>query len=424
MPTIRISALVPVLTACLALPACQAHQASTSSPPPAFTVLYSFTGGTDGANPSTATMVRDAQGSLYGTTSHGGNNICNASTHPGCGSVFSLDASGNFTVLHTFSGGVLDAGGSSGLALDGNGNLYGATGDGITSELVFKIADNGTYTAFYDFAGGSDVLLSGDLFLDAGGTLYGTTWFGGGSNDPSCGGAGCGTVFELGPIGQHTVLYSFLDNADGAQPYSVVRDSSGNLFGATYHGGGQGCAGILGCGTVFKVDATGKKTALHAFTGGNDGSTPAGSLVLDSAGNLYGATSAGGDLTCPYNAGAGCGTLFKLDPNGVESVLYAFHGGPDGSVPVSVILGADGNLYGTTQGETPSTPCGTVFRLDTLGNLTNLHSFVGVPEGCGPVGELVQDAEGNLYGATALGGDESNGTICLDGCGTVFKIKP
>jgi uncharacterized repeat protein (TIGR03803 family) len=370
-------------------------------------------------------MVLDSQGNLYGTTQFGADLTCNVSLHPGCGTVFKLDTARNLTALYTFSGGALDVGAASGLVMDGSGNLFGTASDDHSSGLVFELAKNDTYTALYDFAGGSDGDgPSGNLFRDANGNLYGATPLGGGSNDPLCpNGQGCGTVFELGPTGQHKVLYSFLNNADGAEPYSVIRDGVGNLFGATLEGG-QGCAPVSGCGTIFKLDASGKKTMLYAFTGGTDGSAPSGSLVMDSAGNLYGTTSAGGDLACPYNSGAGCGVVFKLDTQGAETVLHAFHGGSDGNVPVSVILGADGNLYGTTQSGPDTSICGTVFKLDTLGNLTNLHNIAGGTGGCGPVGTLVQDAAGNLYGATVLGGDEQNIEICLKGCGTVFKIKP
>jgi uncharacterized repeat protein (TIGR03803 family) len=370
-------------------------------------------------------MVLDSQGNLYGTTQFGADLNCNVSLHPGCGTVFKLDTAGNLTALYTFSGGALDVGAASGLVMDGNGNLFGTASDDHSSGLVFELAKNDTYTALYDFAGGYDGDgPSGNLFRDANGNVYGATPLGGRSNDPLCpNGQGCGTVFELGPTGQHKVLYAFLNNADGAEPYSVIRDSAGNLFGATYHGG-QGCMGVLGCGTIFKVDASGKKTVLYAFTGGTDGSTPSGSLVMDSASNLYGTTSAGGDLACPYNGGAGCGVVFRLDTQGVETVLHAFHGSSDGNIPVSVILGADGNLYGTTQSGPDTSICGTVFKLDTLGNLTNLHNIAGGTEGCGPVGALVRDAAGNLYGATVLGGDEQNIEICLKGCGTVFKINP
>ena len=167
----------------------------------------------------------------------------------------------------------------------------------------------------------------------------------------------------------------------------------------------------------FKLDASGKKTVLYYFTGGNDGSTPNGSLVLDSAGNLYGTTQAGGDLACPYNGGAGCGVVFKLDLNGVETVLHAFHGRSDGNVPVAVVLDAAGNLYGTTQSGPNANICGTIFKLDTLGNLTNLHSFDSAgSDGCFPVGALIQGAAGNLYGATMGGGALQDGTL--------FRVKP
>lgn len=423
MPKVRISTLALAWSALLALPSCGAsgsHQ-PPPEPPPTFTVLYSFTGGADGANPS-STMVRDAQGNLYGSTHLGGNLTCNVSLHPGCGTVFRLDTAGTLTALYTFPGGTRSGGG--GLVLDGDGNLFGSAGPGFGHGFVFRLDDNGVFTELYNFAGGSDGDGPGDLFQDAAGNLFGTTLFGGGSNDPLCpNGQGCGTVFELGSTGQHTVLYSFLNSSDGAEPMGVILDGAGNLLGATSQGG-QGCVPIAGCGTVFKVDAAGQKTVLHSFTGGSDGSTPSGRLVLDSAGNLYGVTSAGGDLACPYNGGAGCGVVFKLDTNGIETVLHAFHGGSDGNVPVSVIRDAAGNLYGTTQSGPGTTTCGTVFKLDAQGNLTNLHNIAGGPEGCGPVGALLRDPSGNLYGATALGGFLGNPDVCLNGCGTVFKIEP
>jgi uncharacterized repeat protein (TIGR03803 family) len=368
-------------------------------------------------------MVQDAQGSLYGTTQFGADVNCNVSLHPGCGTIWKLDTAGTLTVLYTWSGGTLEGG--VGLVQDGNGNLYGAAGPGALGHgFVFELDKNGTLTDLYDFAGGSDGDdATGNLLRDAAGNLYGTTFLGGGSNDPLCPNSqGCGTVFELGADGQYKLLYSFLNNADGAEPESLVGDSAGNLYGIT-SAGGQGCPAILGCGTVFKLDTSGNKTVLHYFTGGSDGSTPLGNLTLDSAGNLYGTTQAGGDLTCPINSGAGCGVIFKLAPNGTETVSYAFHGGSDGNAPVSVIPDASGNFYGTTQvGPNPS-PCGTVFKLDSKSNLTNLYSPKGA-EGCGPVGALVRDSAGNLFVATFLGGDESNGTVCYNGCGTVFKIKP
>src|SRR6202790_2181761 len=178
MAKVRMSALALVLTACLALPLCQAPLLAQA---PNFTLLYSFTGGRDGANPSTATMVRDARGNLYGTTQFGADVTCNVSLHPGCGTVFRLDNAGKLTALHTFAGGILGLA-SSGLVLDGKGNLYGTAGGGLGYGLVFEVAKNDTYTELYNFAGGSDGdLPTGNLFRDGAGNLYGTTLLGGGS---------------------------------------------------------------------------------------------------------------------------------------------------------------------------------------------------------------------------------------------------
>jgi uncharacterized repeat protein (TIGR03803 family) len=410
MPKLRISALVSVSAALLALASC-GGKSQVSQSQPAFSVLYSFTYGADGANPSTKTMVRDAQGNLYGTTQLAGNTNCNVSLHPGCGTVFRLDTTGILTPLHIFTGGAFDVGGSSGLIQDAGGNLYGTGADSFGNGLVFKVDKNGMYTVFYDFAGGSDGYLpTGYLLPDRTGNIYGTTLEGGVSTDPLCP-QGCGTVFELDPTGLHTVVYSFLDNSDGAAPNSLIRDIAGNLYGATWNGG-QGCPQLAGCGTIFELDTSGNKTVLHYFTGGADGSTPNGSLALDSAGNLYGTAQAGGDRTCPYNGGAGCGVIFKLHPNGDETVLHAFHGGPDGNVPVAVVLDAAGNLYGTTQSGPNTSVCGTVFKLDSKGNLTNLHNFDSAgSDGCFPGGTLIQDTLGNLYGSTTNGGSNGDGTL-------------
>ena len=422
----RVPALALGLTSCLALvlfSGLLSAQTPTAQAP-AYTVLYAFTGYADGSFPSSATMALDAQGDIYGTTRHGGNNNCNQSLFPGCGTVFELDTALKLTVLHTFSGGNLDAGAASGVLLDGKGNLFGVAADGHASGFVFELAHNGPFSVFYDFSGVSGGGPSGNLVEDADGNVYGTTNLGGGSKDPLCpNGEGCGTVFELGPAGQYKLLYAFRNHSDGSQPNALVRDSAGNLFGETLQGG-KGCVPVSGCGTIFKLDAAGKKTVVHAFTGGADGSAPDGNLALDAAGNLYGTTSAGGDLTCPYEGGAGCGVVFKIDPSGTETVLHAFHGGADGNAPAAVVLDGAGNLYGTTQSGPFSNTCGTVFKLGAGGKLTNLHNIAGGAEGCNPFGALIRDAAGNLYGATAIGGNFQNGEFCPNGCGTLFKVKP
>jgi uncharacterized repeat protein (TIGR03803 family) len=146
------------------------------------------------------------------------------------------------------------------------------------------------------------------LVRDSAGNLYGTTLAGG---NLAC---GCGVVFKLNTTGKETVLHRFTGGADGRNPglAGLVRDSAGNLYGATATGGFTGgvCA-PNGCGTVFKLDTTGKKTVLHSFTGKADGAYPDAGLVRDAAGNLYGTTYSGGDLAC---GGGGCGVVFKLTP--------------------------------------------------------------------------------------------------------------
>ena len=143
---------------------------------------------------------------------------------------------------------------------------------------------------------------------------------GNGGNLSGCSGLGCGTVFKLDQSGKETVLYSFSGAADGAVPLaSVIRDSAGNLYGTTYNGGDltdSPCASLGGCGVVFKLDRAGNETILHTFTGGTDGANPSANLILDEDGNLYGTTSFGGDVTdSPCSAVGGCGVVFKIDLN-------------------------------------------------------------------------------------------------------------
>ena len=158
----------------------------------------------------------------------------------------------------------------------------------------------------------------------------------------SCKFGGCGTVFKLSKDGAETVLYAFQGGSDGAIPTAgVILDGSGNIYGTTLDGG------FTGGGTVFKLSPDGTETQLHVFGGGSDGLLPYGGLVMDSEGDLYGTTGAGGGST---NCGSGgCGTVFEINSGGVESVIYAFQGGQDGADPQAGLVGdADGNYYGTT----------------------------------------------------------------------------
>jgi uncharacterized repeat protein (TIGR03803 family) len=330
------------------------------------------------------------------------------------------------TVLHTFTG-VPDGERPYGrLLLDPAGILYGTTtiGGTIGYGSVFKVDASGNESVFHSFAGPPDgsYPLSG-VIRDAAGNLYGATDLGGTStqcfNDQP--GSGCGIVFKLDPSGGETVLHRFGSNGpDGFFPAGpLVLDSSGTLWGSTQEGGRIGCKipisryGQLldvGCGTVFKVDASGIESVVHSFEK-VDGAWPLGGVVQDQAGNLYGATKTGGLMNCPSAWFGECGTVFKVDTTGQVSVLYSFKGGdggPDGDIPESsLILDPAGNLYGTTNAGgavvcapqvLPGITCGTFFQLTPAGKETLLHSFGGPGDAGFPISGLVRDAAGNFYG--------------------------
>ena len=265
-----------------------------------------------------------------------------------------------------------------------------------------------TFTLVYSFKNRPDG--SGPyagLIRDGAGNFYGTT--------ESGGVAAYGTVFKLDATGTETVLYSFAGGADGSTPLGdLIRDAVGNFYDTTSQGGGTGCASY-GCGTVFKLDTTGTETVLYRFTGGADGRNPYAGLVRDPAGNLYGTTYYGGSSNNCYQ---GCGTVFKLDTTGAETVLHSFTGTPDGNWPLArLVRDASGNLYGTTH-QGGASEWGTVFKVDTTGAETVLYSFTGGADGGEPDAGLIPDTAGNFYGTTRYGG----GGGCQDGCGTVFKL--
>ncbi|HXC44891.1 MAG TPA: choice-of-anchor tandem repeat GloVer-containing protein [Candidatus Dormibacteraeota bacterium] len=164
---------------------------------------------------------------------------------------------------------------------------------------------------------------------------------------------------------------------------------------------------------------------VYTFPGGTSGSMPATGVIRDSAGNLYGTTYYGGDLTCNGYLLPGCGVIFKLDKAGRETVLYRFKGGPsDGRNPKSKLIRDNaGNLYGATFGGGAFNNSGTIFKLDTRGNEIVLHSFTGT-DGNGPSVGLTLGADGALYGVTSCGGDTSchYGYSGIPGCGVVFKV--
>jgi len=197
------------------------------------------------------------------------------------------------------------------------------------------------------------------------------------------------------------VLYNFAGSSDGGDPYaSLIRDAAGNLYSTFGYGGGTSFSG-----GVFKVAPDGTETVLYSFTGGADGAFPEAAVIRDNAGNLYGTTTQGGSDNI--------GVVFKVDPSGTETVLHSFTGGTDGVIPVGGLLrDAAGNLYGTTS-QGGSSNDGILFKINPSGKETILHTFSGgTNDGKYPTyTSLLMDAEGNLYGVTEEGGSADGGIL-------------
>ena len=354
------------------------------------TILYAFPNCNFACSPD-AGVALDKKGNLYGITSPYG--------------IFSLTPSGTFTHIGLPESAFAPFGG---LILDSKGNVYSTTFYGGSSDYgtVFEMSPTKTGwtgTVLYNFTNGLDGGSPGaGVVRDSKGNLYSTTQYGGEF--------GAGTVFEVSPSGTEKVIYSFLENPEvGYYPeVGVVRDSKGNLYGTTLHGG------TSNMGAVYKVTPAGTATILHSFTAnGEDGFHPAAGVILDSKDNLYGTTTLGGAV--------GAGTVFKLSRTETETILHSFTGGADGIFPqAALILDKNGNLYGTTE-YGGSFDLGTVFELTPTGMETVLHSFANDgTDGIYPLAGVAIDTAGNLYGTTVEGG----GGNCEGGCGGVFKIVP
>jgi uncharacterized repeat protein (TIGR03803 family) len=372
--------------------------------------LYSFSGGNDGSGPQ-GTLVADTAGNLYGTTYYGGgSNQCGG----GCGTVFELtpQSDGHWTesVLYQFSNGATGAFPNGGLVFDSSGNLYGSTqtggidyGGGVVFELS-PSSDGWSATTLYAFTGGSD---GGQPYIppiiDANGTLYGTTRYGGGSGD--------GVVFELKKSNDswtESVLYSFTGGRDGSFPEGLAMDPSGNLYGAAL-GGGTANRGVLF--ELKFLNGNWKELTLHSFSGGYNGGGPSGNPVFDK-GELFGSTSYGGGGGCNQ----GCGIVFKLALNSrgkwTETVLHLFKdNGHDGTLPL-LWFNHGPNLYGITNGG-GSFAVGTIFELlpafDGSWVEKVLYDFTGGSDGGVPSGLMLNS--GKLFGTAQEGGENYDGVV-------------
>ena len=288
-----------------------------------------------------------------------------------------------------------------------NSYTVGGTVSGLASGTSFTIQNNGT---------DSQLISSNGAYTFATALANGTSYVVSVSNQPTLqycvltNGSGtlAGGNITIANIActagvNESVLYSFGTGIDGQNPYAgLIQDASGNLYGTTLYGGTNNL------GTVFKVTPAGVETVLYSFGTGTDGHLPLAGLIQDASGNLYGTTYTGGTNNL--------GTVFKVTPAGVETVLYSFGTGTDGQYPrAGLIQDASGNLYGTTF-EGGTNGLGTVFKVTPVGVETVLYSFGAGIDGQYPYARLIQDASGNLYGTTFQGG--------TNGLGTVFKISP
>ena len=383
-------------------------------------VIHNFGSGIDGQN-AQSSLIFDAAGNLYGTTYAGGSQ--------GLGTVFRTSPNGSggwtTTVLHSFSGTPDGANPYGGLLLDGAGNLYGTTysgGGGSTNctdgcGTVFEVSPNGsggwTTKVIHNFNGSNGERPYAGLITDGAGNLYGTAYAGGSQ--------GFGVVFKMSPNGSGgwttTVLHNLGGGTDGQNPKAgLTFDGAGNLYGTTTGGGS------LLWGAVFEMTPNGSggwtEKVIHNFGRNNDGSIPqVGSLIFDGAGNLYG--------TCELGGSHMAGTAFEMSPNGsggwTEKVIHNFGSGTDGTDPYAgLIMDGSGNLFGTTTGG-GGDDNGTAFKMtpNGSGGWTErvLHNFGQGLDGITPAGAgLLLDGSGNLYGTTSGGGSHDEGTV--------FQITP
>lgn len=391
-----------ILVFCLATATVSPAQSS-------LTTLVTFDG-SNGAIPLTV-LTQGVDGNLYGTT-YGG---CFSS----CGTVFVMTPAGTLTTLYNFCSATECSDGAEplgSLVQASNGDFYGVTegGGAHGAGTIFKITPSGKMTTLYSFcalANCVDGQLPGAGLIQAtNGNLYGTTRSGGFN--------GGGTVYEVTLTGKLTTIYSFcslFDCADGDNPLSpLTQAKNGNFYGET--------AGVL-FGTIFEITPNGKLTTLHTFSG-TDGNYPTGGLIQASNGNFYGVTVYGG-ASSNSECSAGCGTIFKINASGKLSTLYSFCGPAtdcmEGALPWGALVqGTDGNLYGTTYGNQEGNLIsdGTVFQITPEGTLTNLYTFCALgncADGDGPQAGLTQATNGTFYGTTS--GLEAPGD------GTIFSLS-
>ncbi|HEY1977529.1 MAG TPA: choice-of-anchor tandem repeat GloVer-containing protein [Candidatus Baltobacteraceae bacterium] len=377
---------------------------------PTYQLLYGFKGVPDGVNPEMGLVVMGDK--LYGTTYNGG--------AYGQGSVFEITTRGREKVIYSFRATEDGSNPYAGLTAV-NGLLYGVTtsgggghchygnyGYGSGCGTVFSVDASGNERILYRFHGTTDGSTPQTNLVELNGWLYGTSTFGGGGTCKVLN--GCGTVFKVSPSGVFRTVYHFKGGGaagDGDVPIGNLTYLNGAFYGTTVAGGSKWE------GTVYAVSPTGAEKVLYAFRGGNDGASPrAGLIAVD--GSLYGVTFSGAGTAC--TGGRGCGTVFSITTTGTEKIRQRFGNGSEGGNPYENLTNVDGVLYGTTtvggsvHCSQRSLGCGTLFAIDENGTYDVLHEFGGVSDGAVAQGQLVE-LKGALYGTTFIGGSHDSGTI-------------
>lgn len=224
-----------------------------------------------------------------------------------------------------------------------------------------------------------------------------------------------------------TIVHNFTGGTDGGFPEygALIPDSSGNLYGTTIEGGNESgaCAGQGGCGTIFKIDSAGNESVFYAFSGQTNGPrSPYGTLIRDSNGNFYGTTFGGGTSGNGCN-NYGCGTVFSVNAAGQEQTIYSFTGLSDGATPTAPLaVGLDGRGYSTTHNGGID-QAGVVFAIDRQGNESVVHSFnPNTDDGFNTWSGLTRDPSGNFYGMTLAGGGFNSTCGGAFGCGIIYEI--
>lgn len=363
------------------------------TPEGTLTVLHSFNGSTDGGYPN-GSLVRGDDGNFYGMTTIGGSSQF-------YGTIFRIEPDGTFAVLKSFDN-TNGAAPFGSLVKNTDGSFYGITSGGGTNGAgtIFKITSDGAFTLLrnldYAVEGG---VSRGSLVRGSDGDFYGTT--SSGSNYSN------GSIFKITPTGSLTVLRALNPDKDGINTNTLVLGADGYFYGMANTGG------ILNQGTIFKISSDSRFSVLVSLPGNEKGGTANAGLVQGQDGFFYGTTTDGG----LYNTG----TIFKLSTDSSYSVLHSFQDSYstdtfDGGNPYGNLIQAkDGNFYGLTS-HGGINGYGTLFRITSSGSYTVLYSFDGNDKGGAPYGSLIQGTDGNFYGMA-----ESGGT---NGAGVIFKITP